>query len=139
MSKEKMYTLKVTATELSELFSLVGITNQGIERMKDTAAEEIKNFTSEKFCSEFPDALISSEEYLKNSKERLFGLEKDFQNINSFYERIYEAHMKISIDQRFKRFPNSLALLYHLSQKQFRGDWESGFYDDLFNEGETNE
>lgn len=139
MTKEKMYTLEVTAAELSELFNLVGRVNQGIERMRDIAAEEIKNFTPEKFCAEFPRSLITPEENLKNLMEKHSELDRDFKNINPFFERIYETRSKIDINERFKSFPNSLALLEHFSQQQFREDRENGFYDDLFNEGETNE
>jgi hypothetical protein len=139
MTKEKLYTLEVTAAELSELFYLVGRINQGIERMRDIAAEEIKNFTPEKFCAEFPRALITPEENLKNLIETHSELDRDFKNINPFFDRIYEAHSKIDVNERFKSFPNSLALLEHFSEKQFKEDWENGFYSDLFNEGETNE
>lgn len=139
MTKEKMYTLEVTAAELSELFNLVGMVNQGIERMRDIAAEEIKNFTPEKFCAEFPRALITPEENLKNLIEKHSELDRDFKNINPFFERIYETRSKIDINERFKSFTNSLGLLEHFSKQQFREDRENGFYDDLSNEGETNE
>ncbi|MBP2098850.1 hypothetical protein [Enterococcus rivorum] len=115
MEKEKLYSVELTAREICELATMIGITAWKVEKELERITQECDEFTSEGFLLEYPNALMTPDERLADIEKSLNDRTIDVNNIGPMFQRISTAQRKIENFASIEKFERSIHAMEHIA------------------------